>query len=117
VFFGILGIFYPYYILLNFEGIVKNPSRRDRALVIGVNLSVNKQDEVKWYPVLFSLRRITFVYISLFFSDTESYEPGLNVIVFMISQLFTSAYLMKVKPFLQKDRQRVDIINEIMVLL
>jgi hypothetical protein len=65
------------------------------------------------YPILFIARRLMFSLSVLYIGCS----PGIQVVIFVGSSLVQVMYLVKCKPFEDKFKNRVEILNEATVLL
>ena len=88
----------PFYILARIYQIMKNPFQSDSSFFIGVDIKARKVKSLVIYPIVFMARRMTFVSLSIFFTNRDSFDALLTAVFFMMTQFMISTYLLKKQP-------------------
>ena len=107
----------PFYLICKYKTVNKDPSHSDSKFFLGVNLNFNKKKNAVVYPIIFMLRRIIFASLAITYTDPDSSGPFLQSVILMYIQLMIGAYLIEYNPFGDRYNNRIEVTNEVFVLI
>ena len=84
---------------------------------VGMNLKYKNIKSNVVFPVVFMVRRFLFVSMAISPTVTDSYQPFVQAVIFILTQFCICLYLLWVKPFESRIKNGVEAANEFFVLI